>query len=100
MLHHVAMEEPQPGIVGDKDEIRLFAGRHQVGVAKNLPRFIAKFPRIDPEMMTVKMHSMFPSRVVPHAKHGDLAELEAVREGAVRTARGAGDAEVEVQDEE
>ena len=76
MLHHMTMEQPQSRIVGDEDEIRLFTGSHQIGVTKHIPRFLAKFLRCDPEMVTMKMHGMFPASVVPHAKNGDLAKVK------------------------
>ena len=76
MLHHMAVKQPQARIVGDKHKIGCLAGRHQIGVTKHMPRFITKFPLHDPEMMAMKMHGMFPARVVPHPQQGHLAECK------------------------
>ena len=64
MFHHVAVKQPQTGIVGDEDKVGDLARGHQIGVTQDIPAGLAEFARIHPEMMPMKMHRMFPARVV------------------------------------
>jgi hypothetical protein len=70
MFQHVAVEEPEPGVVGDKDEIRTLAGFKQIGVT--LSTEITSVLALNPEMMAVQVHRMIPSGVVVDLDAGHL----------------------------
>ena len=76
MLHHMAMKQPHPGIVGNKHKIGALARGHQVSISKHRTGIFAELLRVHPEMMTVEMHAMLPPRVIPDPQHNNLAKIE------------------------
>ena len=63
MFEHVAMDEPQSWIIGDENEVGLFAASKEVSIPLSVEESAIFF--LDPKVVTVQMHRMIPARVIP-----------------------------------
>ena len=74
MFEHVAMEQPEPGVICNKNQISLLASLEQIGVTfsiKERPVFL-----LYPKVMAVEMHGVVPACVIPDLNADRLADID------------------------
>ena len=76
MLQHMAMEQPQAGIVGDKNKSGPTTSRHQPCVAFARRGIGCGVVNQHPKMVTMQMHGMWPRGVIENIKCYNLSKLD------------------------
>ena len=73
MLQHVTVEQPEPWVVRDEYEVCFLASLEKIGIAFPVEERPVIF--LDPKVMTVEVHCVGPTCVVPDLDTDRLAQI-------------------------
>ena len=74
MLQHVTVEQPEPRIIGDEHQVCFLASLEKIGIAFPVEEQPVLF--LDPKVMTVEVHRVGPTCVVPDLDTDRLAKTD------------------------